>query len=144
MGTMTPRASKSMDKCFHWLKCWHAQCQFQCLWQKGILNCTDFSSKHHAPKHHQNVCPFLFLTILHSSNSDRKCLPVIHDTTSLVIQCQHNGPLFLTTTQVDCPLARVCKSPSYPSWIRTCEPSSQLTWLLQNPQRNLIPITNSP
>ncbi len=28
METMTPKASKSMDQCFHWLKCWHAQCQF--------------------------------------------------------------------------------------------------------------------
>jgi hypothetical protein len=58
METMTPKASKSMDLQFHWLKCWHAQCQFQYLWQKGILNHADYSSKHHAPKHHQNVCPF--------------------------------------------------------------------------------------
>jgi hypothetical protein len=28
MGTMTPKASKSMDQCFHWLKCRHAQHQF--------------------------------------------------------------------------------------------------------------------
>jgi hypothetical protein len=32
MGTMTPKASKSMDQCFHWLKCCHAQCQFLYLW----------------------------------------------------------------------------------------------------------------
>jgi hypothetical protein len=36
----------------------HAQCQFQYLWQKGILSRADYSSKHHAPKHHQNVHPF--------------------------------------------------------------------------------------
>ncbi len=58
MGTMTPKASKSMDQCFHWPKCWHAQCQSQYLWQKGILNCANYSSKYHAPKHHQNVRPF--------------------------------------------------------------------------------------
>jgi hypothetical protein len=27
MGTMTPKASKSMDQGFHWLKCRNAQCQ---------------------------------------------------------------------------------------------------------------------
>ncbi len=61
MGTMTPKASKSMDQCFHWLKCWNTQRQFQYLWHKGILNCANYSSKHHAPKHNQNVCPiFVF------------------------------------------------------------------------------------
>jgi hypothetical protein len=41
MGTMTPKTSKLMDQCFHWLKCWHVQNQFQYLWWKGILNCAD-------------------------------------------------------------------------------------------------------
>ncbi len=94
--TMTPTASKSMDQCFHWLKCWNAQCQFQYLWHKGIFNCTNYFSKHHAPKHHQNVCPFLFLTILHSLNSDRTCLPSNYDS-KFVIQCQHLGPLFMNS-----------------------------------------------
>jgi hypothetical protein len=58
MGTMTPKASKSMDRHFHWLICWNTQCQFQYLWRKTILNSADCSSKHHAPKHHQNNCPF--------------------------------------------------------------------------------------
>jgi hypothetical protein len=58
MGTMTPKASKSMDQCFYWLKCQHVQCQFQYLGRNGILNCANYSSKHHAPKHHQNVCSF--------------------------------------------------------------------------------------
>jgi hypothetical protein len=31
MGTMTPKASNLTDQRFHWLKCWHAQCQFQYL-----------------------------------------------------------------------------------------------------------------
>ncbi len=59
IGTMTSKASKLMDQRFHWLKFRHAQRQFQYLWQKGILNCADYSSKHHAPKHHQNVCTFV-------------------------------------------------------------------------------------
>ncbi len=58
METMTPQASKSIDQCFYWLNCANTQCQFQYLWHKGILICIDYSSKHHAPKHHQNVCPF--------------------------------------------------------------------------------------
>jgi hypothetical protein len=39
MGTMTPKASKSMDQRFHWLKCCHAQQQFLYLWYgKGGLH----------------------------------------------------------------------------------------------------------
>jgi hypothetical protein len=61
MGTMTPRASKSMDQHFHWLKCRDAQRQFCYIWYKGILNRADYASKHHAPKHHQQVRPsYLF------------------------------------------------------------------------------------
>jgi hypothetical protein len=61
MGTMTPKASKSMDQRFHWLKCRNAQRQFQYLWCKGILNRADYASKHHHPKHHQLVRPFYIL-----------------------------------------------------------------------------------
>jgi hypothetical protein len=38
MGTMTPNASKSMDQCFHWLKCCSAQRQFLYLWCCSIDN----------------------------------------------------------------------------------------------------------
>jgi hypothetical protein len=38
MGTMTAKASKSMNQCLHWLNCRDAQRQFKYLWQKGILN----------------------------------------------------------------------------------------------------------
>jgi hypothetical protein len=68
MGTMTPKASKPMDQCFHWLKCSHAQHQFQYLWQNGILNCANYSSKHHAPKHHQNVCSLRHKCLIPSSH----------------------------------------------------------------------------
>jgi hypothetical protein len=57
-GTMAPKASKSNDQRFNWLKCCNAQQQFVYLWRKRILNRADYASKHHPAKHHQNVCPF--------------------------------------------------------------------------------------
>ncbi len=53
-----PKASKSMDQWFHWLKCCSAQWQFLYLWCCGVLNRASYTSKYHAPKHHQAVCPF--------------------------------------------------------------------------------------
>ena len=38
MGTMTPKASKSNEQRFNWLKCRNAQHQFKHLWCNGILN----------------------------------------------------------------------------------------------------------
>jgi hypothetical protein len=58
MGTMTSKASKSMDQRFHWLKCCNAQCQSLYLWRCGIDNCADYASKHHPAKHPQAVHPF--------------------------------------------------------------------------------------
>jgi hypothetical protein len=58
MGIMTPKASKLMDQCFHWLKCRNAQHQFLYLWRRSINNCADYASKHHLTKHHQAVHPF--------------------------------------------------------------------------------------
>jgi hypothetical protein len=47
LDTMMPKASKSNDQRFHWLKCRNAQRQFKYLWRKGILNRADYTSKHH-------------------------------------------------------------------------------------------------
>jgi hypothetical protein len=58
MGTMTPKASKFMDQCFHWLNYSNAQCQFLYLWHRGMDNCANYASKHHPAKHHQAVHPF--------------------------------------------------------------------------------------
>jgi hypothetical protein len=58
MGTMTPKASKSIDQCFHWLKCRNAQHLFLYLWCHGINNQADYASKPHLVKHHQAVQPF--------------------------------------------------------------------------------------
>jgi hypothetical protein len=52
VGTMTPKASKSMDRHFHWLKFHNAQCQFIYQWHRGIDNCADYASMHHPAKHH--------------------------------------------------------------------------------------------
>jgi hypothetical protein len=58
MGTMTPKTSKLMDQCFHWLKCCNAQCQFLYLGRRGMDNCADYASRRHPAKHHQAVHPF--------------------------------------------------------------------------------------
>jgi hypothetical protein len=55
---MTPEASKSIDQCFHWLKCGHAQQQFLHLQQHGINNRANYASKHHLAKHRQAVWSF--------------------------------------------------------------------------------------
>lgn len=57
MKTMTPKASKSMDMRFQWLKCRRAQRLFRYLWARGSKNRADYYSKHHASQHHQNVRP---------------------------------------------------------------------------------------
>lgn len=58
LGTMTPKASKSMDQCFHWLKCHGTQQQFVYLWRRGTSNRADYASKHPPAKHHQAVQNF--------------------------------------------------------------------------------------
>ena len=55
--TMTPRASKSMDMRFQWLKCRRAQSLFRYLWEKGANNRADYPSKHHPAKHHLFIRP---------------------------------------------------------------------------------------
>jgi hypothetical protein len=64
MGTMTPKASKSINQCFHWLKCRDAQRQFLYLWRCGVNNRADYASKHHPAKHHQAVRPFYIKDML--------------------------------------------------------------------------------
>ncbi len=107
-----------------------------------ILARTHFDSALPSPPSSSCHClPPAFLIVECPHHRSIACLPINHDRT-FVIQCWHHGPLFLTTTQVDCPLVRVCWSTSYPIWFLTCKSSSQLTWLLRNPQRNSRSITN--
>jgi hypothetical protein len=58
MGIMKPKASKSIDQRFHWLKCHHAQQQILYLWRRGVNNRANYASKHHLAKHHQAVQSF--------------------------------------------------------------------------------------
>eukprot|EP00804_Cyclotella_cryptica_P023576 CCRYP_011917-RA/>CCRYP_011917-RA protein AED:0.45 eAED:0.45 QI:0/0/0/1/0/0/2/0/276 len=52
LKSMIPKASKSMDMHFQWLKCRQAQSLFKYLWAKGTKNRADYPSKHHSAKHH--------------------------------------------------------------------------------------------
>eukprot|EP00804_Cyclotella_cryptica_P006018 CCRYP_000254-RA/>CCRYP_000254-RA protein AED:0.42 eAED:0.42 QI:0/0/0/1/0/0/2/0/294 len=55
LKTMIPKASKSMDMRFQWLKCRRAQSLFRYLWAKGTKNHADYPSKHHSAKHHMQM-----------------------------------------------------------------------------------------
>eukprot|EP00804_Cyclotella_cryptica_P000197 CCRYP_016181-RA/>CCRYP_016181-RA protein AED:0.36 eAED:0.35 QI:0/0/0/1/0/0/2/0/414 len=57
LKTMIPKASKSMDMRFQWLKCRRAQSLFRYLWAKGTKNRADYPSKHHSAKHHMFIRP---------------------------------------------------------------------------------------
>eukprot|EP00804_Cyclotella_cryptica_P010114 CCRYP_019272-RA/>CCRYP_019272-RA protein AED:0.25 eAED:0.25 QI:0/0/0/1/0.66/0.75/4/0/703 len=55
LNQMIPKASKSMDMRFQWLKCRRAQSLFRYLWAKGTKNRADYPSKHHSAKHHMQI-----------------------------------------------------------------------------------------
>ena len=54
-----PKATKSMDMRFYWLKDREARKQFKIYWRKGALNRGDYVTKHHPPIHHQTIRPTL-------------------------------------------------------------------------------------
>ena len=56
-----PKALKSMEMRFNFLKCRQAQQQFRFYWRPGTQNLADYFTKHHAPSHHINTRP-LYLT----------------------------------------------------------------------------------
>eukprot|EP00804_Cyclotella_cryptica_P016762 CCRYP_002056-RA/>CCRYP_002056-RA protein AED:0.33 eAED:0.33 QI:0/0/0/1/0/0/3/0/485 len=53
--TTTPKALKSMDMRFHWLRSWREQQLFTFLWAKGINNRADYPSMHPPPKYHTGI-----------------------------------------------------------------------------------------
>ena len=57
-NTMVPKASKSMDMRFQWLKCRHAQQLFKYLWARVTKNRANYPSKHHPAKHCLLVRPW--------------------------------------------------------------------------------------
>ncbi len=86
MGTMTPKASKSMDQHFHWLKCCSAHTNSNIFGARVFLI---------APTTPVNILPqniikifahFLFLTTLQALNNECTCQPIKYDIT-FVIQC---------------------------------------------------------
>jgi len=52
--TMIPKAAKSYDMRFNYLKCRQAQKQFDIIWRRGKNNRADYHSKRHPIKHYVN------------------------------------------------------------------------------------------
>ena len=52
--TMIPKAAKSYDMRFNWLKCRRAQNQFNFIWRNGKDSRADYQSKRHTVKHYIN------------------------------------------------------------------------------------------
>ncbi len=78
MKTRTPKASKSMDRCFHWLKCHNTQHQFLYLWHCNANNRADYARKHHHAKHHQAVRPFYIQDTLPRQWTSHLHLTLLH------------------------------------------------------------------
>jgi hypothetical protein len=56
-----PKATKSMDMQFYWLKDWESVEQFKYHWQPGKDNLADYWTKHHPAIHHQEAMRDLIL-----------------------------------------------------------------------------------
>ena len=50
--SMIPKAAKSYDMKFNFLKCWQAQRQFDFVWRRGTDNRGDYHLKRHPIKHY--------------------------------------------------------------------------------------------
>ena len=53
-NTMIPKAAKSYDMRFNYLKCRQAQRQFNIIWRRGKNNRADYHTKRHPTKHYVN------------------------------------------------------------------------------------------
>jgi hypothetical protein len=58
-----PRALKTMDMRFHWLRCREAQGQCCYYWRPGTQNSTDYFTKHHQTSHHKSVHPTILAPV---------------------------------------------------------------------------------
>ena len=54
-GSMTPKAYKSMEMWFNWIKCRDVRRMFEIQWRRGAENKADFPSKQHAGLYHLQV-----------------------------------------------------------------------------------------
>ena len=61
---MIPKASKSMDMRFHWLKCRVAQRLFNIMWRRGKYNRADYHTKFHPIKHYREQRPNYVIDVL--------------------------------------------------------------------------------
>ena len=73
---ITPKQSKAMDMCFHWLKDRECQQQSKFYWQPGKLNHADYWTKHHSAAHHVNVrkeclTPYIVIEMLQMKKDAR-------------------------------------------------------------------------
>jgi hypothetical protein len=50
-----PKALKTMDMQFHWLRCCDAQDQYQFYWRPGTQNLADYWTKHHPASHQKKI-----------------------------------------------------------------------------------------
>jgi Reverse transcriptase (RNA-dependent DNA polymerase) len=62
-STVKQKRSKAIDMRFYWLRDRIEQKQFQVHWQPGSLNFADYFTKHHPPKHHQNIRPAYLVAV---------------------------------------------------------------------------------
>ena len=53
--TIKQKRSKAIDMRFYWIRDQIKQGQFTVLWRKGLLNRTDYMTKHHSAKHHRDI-----------------------------------------------------------------------------------------
>jgi hypothetical protein len=74
-----PKALKTVDMHFHWLKCCDAKGQVCYYWRPGTQKLADYFNTHHPTSHHKSVC----LTILTPVN-DPEYMKVFETTTTPV------------------------------------------------------------
>ncbi len=85
-----PKALKTMDMLFHWLRCRDAQDQFRYYWRPGTQNLADYFTKQHPATHHKNVRP----TILTAVNDlEYSKLRVTQDKSSPQINVKSGGTI---------------------------------------------------
>ena len=60
-STCKPQKTKSMDMRYHWLKDRQTQNQFDFYWEPGKTNLGDVYTKHHPPKYHRALRPYIFM-----------------------------------------------------------------------------------
>ena len=56
---IVPKATKSIDMNFHWLRCRDSQGQYRYYWRPGKGNLADFWTKHHCAAHHRAFRPMI-------------------------------------------------------------------------------------